>query len=93
MLFEMSIFLQLFKKQCSEILEMSMFSKLVLLTNLQYLTNILICFLLEKFISKIHEYLQKSENLIQVCEYLLFLATHAIWQTHLRLKYLKTKAH
>ena len=42
---------------------MSLFSKLIVLTNLEDLTNILMCFFLGKFIPKIHEYSEKSENL------------------------------
>ena len=41
---------------------MSLFSKLIVLTNLEDLTNILMCFFLGKFISKIHEYSEKSEK-------------------------------
>ena len=41
---------------------MSLFSKLILLINLGYLTDILMCFFLGKFISEIYEYSQKSEK-------------------------------
>ena len=41
---------------------MSLFSKLILLTNLGYLADILMCFFLGKSISEIHEYSQKSEK-------------------------------
>ena len=40
---------------------MSLFGKLILATNLEYLTNVLMGFLLRKVISEIYEYLQKSE--------------------------------
>ena len=41
---------------------MSLYSKLIILTNLVHLTDILICFLFGKFISEIREYWQKSEK-------------------------------
>ena len=65
------------KKQCLEIQEMSLFSKLMLLTIVEHLTNILMCFLLGKFLSEIHEYLQKSEK-FSLWMHILLLATHAI---------------
>ena len=40
------------------------FSKLILLTYLEHITNILMCFFLGKFISEIHKYSQKSEKFI-----------------------------
>ena len=55
-------------QQCLEIQEMSLFSKLILLTNLEYLSDIFMCFFLGKFISEIHEYSQNLRNPVQVCE-------------------------
>ena len=42
-------------------MEMSLFSKLIPLTTLDDLTDILMCFFLGKFIREIYEYSQKSE--------------------------------
>ena len=67
------------KKQCSEIEEMSLFSKWIVLTNLEYLTDILMCFFLGKFISEIHEYSQKSEKFnSSLWMHILLLAIHTI---------------
>ena len=54
---------------------MSLFSKLILLTNLEYLIDILICFFLGKFIPEIHEFNSSLRMHI-------LLATHAILQIH-----------
>ena len=74
-----SVSCQWFKNLCSEIQEMSLFSKLILMANLEDLNNILMCFFLGKFISKRHEYLQKFEKFnSNLWIYILFLTTHAI---------------
>ena len=75
----LSTYLQWFKKQCSEIWEISLFSKLIQLTNLEFLTNILMSFFLGKFISEIDEYPQKSEKFSSILwMHILLPTTHAI---------------
>ena len=51
-------------KLCLEIYLGNRFLKLILLTYLEHITNISMCFFLGKFISEIHEYSQKSEKFI-----------------------------